>query len=177
MTSRAVALIVCLALVGVGCTLSTPLTYHHPTKALADRQKDLVECAALAGQASTGAGEWSSDRAVRSAVQANVRDQYFATCLESRGWVAGAPPPPTAELPSATPTERRVCAQQALYLLNLYDGPRTGEDSPLWQQAVQRYQIAKGIDDVRVPAAMARDLEASGIAENIQRCLTAEGPS
>jgi hypothetical protein len=55
-------------------------------KPLEEKQRDVVECQALAAQAATGTGEWSSDRAVRSALYTNARDQYLALCLQSRGW-------------------------------------------------------------------------------------------
>jgi hypothetical protein len=51
-----------------------------------DQQRDEVECQALAGQAAFGSGDWSSDRAIRAAIAANVRDHQYVKCLKSRGW-------------------------------------------------------------------------------------------
>jgi hypothetical protein len=77
-----------LALLVTGC--AAPVTYDHPGKPLAEQQRDTVECMATANQAAAGAGSWLRDPAIQSGVFANARDQYFAMCLESRGWVAGA---------------------------------------------------------------------------------------
>jgi hypothetical protein len=75
-----------LTLIVAGC--AAPFTYNHPTKPLAEKQRDHLECLALANQAAMGAGGWSSDPAIRQGFFAHARDQYFLTCLQSRGWVA-----------------------------------------------------------------------------------------
>src|SRR5919108_3155750 len=85
--SRTYRILSVLSLLAGGCV--APVTYDHPSKALAEKQWDHVECMATANQAAAGAGGWSSDPAIRSAIFANARDQYFAICLESRGWVRG----------------------------------------------------------------------------------------
>lgn len=50
------------------------------------QQRDLVECSALAGQASAGTGAMFSDRAWRAGYEAAARENYQAKCLASRGW-------------------------------------------------------------------------------------------
>ena len=81
-------IIIVLGLFAAG--YAAPVMYNHPSKPLAEKQRDAVECLATANQAAYGAGGWSSDPAIRNAIFQNARDQYFAMCLESRGWVAGA---------------------------------------------------------------------------------------
>jgi hypothetical protein len=68
-----------------GC-VTAPRPSLDAQKPLEDKQRDVVECQALAAQAATGAGGWASNRAVRSAFYDHARDQYLAMCLESRGW-------------------------------------------------------------------------------------------
>jgi hypothetical protein len=119
-----------------------PVTSNHPSKPLAEKQKDYVECMATANQAAYGAGNWSSDPAIRSAIFANARDQYLAMCLESRGWYQGAtphasPPPPAPALMDAHVF--RQCAQVALSKLGLYHGQVDGEESPMWRDVWRRY--------------------------------------
>jgi hypothetical protein len=129
-----------LALVAAGC--AAPITYDHPTKPFAEKQRDHVECMATANQAAAGAGGWSSDPAIRSAIFDNARDQYFAMCLESRGWSQGAPPPQAPALPQeGTPRAiaLRQCNQQAFSGLGWYNGPLDGLPSEAWKEAVQGY--------------------------------------
>ena len=144
-----------VALLVAGCV--TPVTYDHPGKALAEKQRDHVECLATANQAAYGAGNWSSDRAIRSAIFDNARDQYFAMCLQSRGWVAHTPPPasprsppPPAKSPqpprqplvpasfrAANAEAQRRCLQDALYFLGQYSGPRDGPNPTLMTPAAK----------------------------------------
>jgi hypothetical protein len=128
------------ALCIAGC--AAPVTYNHPSKPMAEQQKDYVECLATANQAAAGAGNWSSDRAIRSAVFANARDQYFAMCLESRGWSQGAPPsgaPPPPAPPRLDARVFRQCTQVALAKLGLYTGQPDGDESPAWRDVWRRY--------------------------------------
>ena len=111
-----------LGVLVVGCV--APVTSDHPSKPLAEKQRDTVECLATANQAAYGAGNWSSDRAIRSAIFQNARDQYFAMCLESRGWVRGdTSSPRPSNWVSAEPDQNpeRRCQQEALYVLGYYD--------------------------------------------------------
>jgi hypothetical protein len=127
------------ALYIAGC--AAPVTYNHPSKPMAEQQKDYVECLATANQAAAGAGSWSSDPAIRSGIFANARDRYFAMCLESRGWSQGAsssPPPPPAP-PRLDARAFRQCTQVALAKLGLYAGPLDGDESPAWRDVWKRY--------------------------------------
>jgi hypothetical protein len=129
-----------LALVVAGC--ATPVTYDHPTKPFTEKQRDHIECLALANQAAMGAGGWSSDPAIRNAIFTNARDQYYITCLQSRGWMAAetiAPPPPTLTPPKMDDYSFRQCAQVALSKLGLYHGPLKTNWTPEWQAVWQRY--------------------------------------
>jgi hypothetical protein len=167
------------ALLVAGCV--APVTYDHPSKALAEKQKDHVECMATATQAAAGAGGWSSDPAIRSAVFQNARDWYFAMCLESRGWRTGQPRP--SDHVSAEPPKdaERRCQQEALAVLGYYDLWRDGRDSWWWQQALQRYQTSKGFtpEDPELPArlrtAIDEDLQARGSGDQWRQCLYALG--
>ena len=135
---------------------------------------------ATANQAAYGAGNWSSDPAIRNAIFQNARDQYFAMCLESRGWVAGATAQarPSNQV-SAEPLEdaERRCQQEALYLLGYYDAWRDGRDSPWWQQALHRYHTSRGLKTedpdapARLRAAIDEDLQAQGSVDQWRRCL------
>jgi hypothetical protein len=171
-----------VALLVAGCV--APVTYDHPGKALAEKQRDHVECLATANQAAYGAGNWSSDRAIRSAIFDNARDRYFAMCLESRGWVRGGTSGPRpSNWVGAEPDKdpERRCQQGTLYMLGYYDSWRDGRDSWWWQQALQRYQTTKGIEaqDPDAPAhlraAIDEDLQAQGHADQWRRCLQEVG--
>jgi hypothetical protein len=123
-----------------GCV--APVTYDHPGKALAEKQRDHVECLATANQAAYGAGNWSSDPAIRNAIFQNARDQYFAMCLESRGWSQGSPPPGAPPPPAPPRLDARVfrqCTQVALAKLGLYAGQLDGDESPVWRDVWRRY--------------------------------------
>ena len=142
--SRTYGILSVLSLLVSGCV--APVTYDHPSKPLAEKQRDHVECLATANQAAAGAGQWSSDPAIRSAIFDNARDQYFAMCLESHGWVRGGtsgPRPSTSSSPSQEGTPRaialRQCNQQAFSRLGWYDGPIDGLPSDAWKEAVQGY--------------------------------------
>ena len=77
------------ALVIVGCILlgCSPRTrWVPPFSDMALQQRDLVECAALAGQAAQGQGAFFSDRAFRAGYEGALREDYLARCLVSRGW-------------------------------------------------------------------------------------------
>jgi hypothetical protein len=146
----------------VGC--AAPVAYDHPTKPRAEKQGDYVECLATANQAASGAGNWSSDRILRSALFDHARDQYFAMRLESRGWYAHttrsaaprsrlppAPPPKPPRQPvvpaafsAADATAQRRCLQEALYFPGQYSGPRDGGDDEIWQQSLQNYLARHG---------------------------------
>jgi hypothetical protein len=172
-----------VVLLGVlGC--AAPVAYDHPTKPLADKQRDYVECLAITSQAASGAGGWSSDRAIRSAVFDNARDRYLAMCLESRGWgPGGRPTDPFAHVVSAPPPKdaERRCQQEALFQLGYYDLWRDGRDSFWWQQALQRYQTTNGLtpEDPETPArlrtALDEDLQAAGRADGWRQCLQGLG--
>jgi hypothetical protein len=170
-----------LALCIAGC--AAPVTYDHPSKSLAEKQRDYVECAATASQAAQGAGGWSSDRAIRGAFYTDARDQYLAICLESRGWVRGGTSATTAPMVSAEPPKdpERRCQQGALSILGYYDLWRDGRDSWWWQQALQRYQTTKGLDaqapdaPARLRTAIDEDLQARGVVDPWRRCLQEAG--
>jgi hypothetical protein len=173
--------------------------YNHPSKPLAEKQKDAVECLATANQAAYGTGNWSSDPAIRNALFQNARDQYFAMCLESRGWSAHTPPsapprsaPSPAPLPkpprqplvpasfrAADAEAQRRCLQEALYFLGHYAGPRDGGDSVAWQQALQHYLAVRGHDTDPAPSheeillILDRDLAAQTKSINWSVCLQA----
>jgi hypothetical protein len=76
--------------------------------------------------------------------------------------------------------ERR-CQQGALQVLGYYDAWRDGRDSWWWQQALQRYQMTKGLDasDPEAPAllrmAIDQDLQARGKTDQWRRCLQEVG--
>jgi hypothetical protein len=175
-------LIIVLGLFVAGC--AAPVTYNHPSKPLAEKQRDTVECLAMANQAAYGAGNWSSDPAIRNAIFQNARDQYFAMCLESRGWVAGVTgqPRPTNQVSAEPPKDaERRCQQEALSLLGYYDLWRDGRDSWWWQQALQRYQTNKGLtmEDLeaaaRLRTAIDNDLQAQGSVDRWRHCLVEAG--
>jgi outer membrane biogenesis lipoprotein LolB len=63
-----------------------PQPYLDTSKPSDARQRDLVECQAIAAQSAQGQGAWFSDPAMRAATFANARDTYLAQCLQSRGW-------------------------------------------------------------------------------------------
>jgi hypothetical protein len=191
--SRIYWILCVLSLLAGGCV--APVTYDHRGKTLAEKQRDTVECLATASQAASGAGGWSSDPALRSAIFQHARDQYFAMCLESRGWVRGStssPGPPnwvSAGIPgpsnwvSAEPDKdpERRCQQGAFYVMGYYDLWRDGRDSWWWQQALQRYQTTKGLDasdpeaTTRLRTAIDEDLQAKGNADQWRRCLVEAG--
>jgi hypothetical protein len=128
-----------LVLFVAGC--AAPVTYDHPTKPLAEKQRDHIECLALANQAAMGAGGWSSDPALRNAIFTNARDQHYLTCLQSRGWTAAdaAIPPPAPSSPKMDDYSFRQCVQVALSKLGLYHGPFKTDWTPEWQAVWQRY--------------------------------------
>jgi hypothetical protein len=180
--ARIYGILSALSLLMAGCV--APVTYDHPSKALAEKQRDHVECLATANQAAYGAGNWSSDPAIRSAIFQNARDQYFAMCLESRGWVRGsASGPRPSNWVSADPEKdlERGCQQGALHVLGYYDAWQDGRDSWWWQQALQRYQMTKGLDaqdpdtPTRLRTAIDEDLQAQGAADQWRRCLQEVG--
>ena len=50
--------------------------------------------------------------------------------------------------PEARPADYsaiRRCQQQALYLLDQYNGPHDGSNSPAWQTAQERYLLSRGM--------------------------------
>ena len=159
----------------VGC--AAQVVYDQPTKPLAEKQRDHVECLATANQAAYGAGDWWSDRAMRTATFQIARDRYFAMCLESRGWRAGQPRP--SDHVSAEPPKdaERRCQQEALFQLGYYDLWRDGRDSLWWQQALPRYQTTKGLspEDPETPArlrtAIDEDLQVRGRVDEWRQCL------
>jgi hypothetical protein len=169
-----------LALLVVGCVAPpAPAMYNHPTKSLAEKQQDAIECSALASQAAQGAGGWSSDRAVRGAIYANARDQYLTMCLESRGWYQGAvptqAPTPVENAPRQDAGVFRRCAQAALVTLGLWDGPVDGEDSPRWVEIWGRYldnHMATAHDHRQTTsrAVIDQELAARGQHMNWDRC-------
>lgn len=84
--------IILLVLVGsvvllfVGCVPRA--RWIPPTYDVAAQQRDVVECAALAGQAAQGRGTMFSDRSFQSGYEGALREEYLARCLASRGWRA-----------------------------------------------------------------------------------------
>jgi hypothetical protein len=163
-----------------GC-VAAPV-YNHPSKSLAGKQKDYVECAATANQAAQGSGGYFSDRAIRTAVFENARDQYLAMCLESRGWSA-QPMASAATIAtrnrSADYTAMRRCMQEALYSLRMYGGARDGSNSPAWQSAQKAYLASHEMptdpppSDEHLREILDRDLVARGLNMNWPVCLEA----
>jgi hypothetical protein len=154
-----------------GCV--TAPVYNHPSKPLAEKQKDYVECMATANQAAQGAGGYFSDRAMRSGFFEHARDRYLAMCLESRGWSQGAQ---SSAAPSAPPPPRmeehdfRQCAQVALVKLGKWDGPVNGEDSPRWREVWGRYldsHAETSHDHRQVSIRMVIDRELATIRERM----------
>ena len=68
------------------CAVGPQGYWRAPDRADLNQQKDNIECQAMAAQAATGAGSWSSDPAIRAAIFQNAKDQYYAQCLQSRGY-------------------------------------------------------------------------------------------
>jgi hypothetical protein len=68
------------------CVVGPQGYWRAPDRADVNRQKDNIECQAMAGQAATGAGTWSSDPAIRSAIFDHAKGQYFAQCVQSRSY-------------------------------------------------------------------------------------------
>lgn len=76
--------------------VQTPYTNHAeymaahgiiPTDAatpLHDRQKDAMECLALASQMAMGAGAWTSVAPVRAAIYDHAKAQYYQACLNNK---------------------------------------------------------------------------------------------
>ncbi len=70
----AVGLMLCTCL--VACAAQQP-SVDAGNKPYEERQRDAVECQALASQAAAGSGDWSSDRAIRNAWFRQTRDAYL----------------------------------------------------------------------------------------------------
>jgi len=161
-----------------GCV--TAPVYNHPSKSLAEKQKDYVECMATASQAAQGAGSGFSDRALRSGFFEYARDRYLAMCLESRGWSQGAQPstaPPTPTPPRMEAHVFRQCAQVALSKLGLYKGQVDGDESPMWQDVWRRYldsHVELRNDERQSKIRMVIDRELTAIHERINwdACLS-----
>jgi hypothetical protein len=52
----------------------------------ANRQKDHLECLALANQAAMGAGAWTGVDPIAAAFRDQAAGQYYMQCLQSRGY-------------------------------------------------------------------------------------------
>lgn len=82
---KRLALLGSTLLLTAACAMSPQyrLTAEPPN---ANRQKDGIECLALASQGAQGNGAYFSDPIMRSAMFDHARDQLFAACLQSRGY-------------------------------------------------------------------------------------------
>jgi hypothetical protein len=124
-----------LAITLTGCAATPQWIADKPLPA---RQQDVVECSAMAAQAAQGTGSWSSDRAIRTGLFENARDQYLAMCLQSRGWYQGSPAPVTSAQNPPVSHARR-CLQLALSRVGGWNGPVDATDSPSWQDTWAAY--------------------------------------
>jgi hypothetical protein len=159
-----------------GCAIPQQPIYDHPTASQAEKQRDVVECSAQASQAAAGAGNVYTHPDLRAVAYQNARSQFFTLCLESRGWkerLGPAPPPRPADYSAA-----RRCQQEALYLLDLYNGPRDGSGTwPAWQKAHRQYLVSHGLavepppPDEQLMAVLDRDLAARHASMNWPVCL------
>lgn len=83
---KAVSLVLLVLLCGTACVPMTQGYWKPPDRADLNRQQDDLECRAMAAQAATGAGAWSSDPAIRAGAFASERDRYYVQCVTSRGY-------------------------------------------------------------------------------------------
>lgn len=74
-----------------GCAIGPQPYWQAPNRADLNQSKDDLECRALANQAATGAGNWSSDRHLRDAFYQQAVTQYYVQCVESRGYTLVTP--------------------------------------------------------------------------------------
>lgn len=83
------SLLICtLMLLIIGCAIPTqPGYWRAPDRADLDRQKDDLECQALASQAAQGAGGFTSSAPYRAAIYDSAKQRYYEQCLQTRGYV------------------------------------------------------------------------------------------
>lgn len=70
------------------CAAPSAVSVTAPAeKNLAAKQRDVVECQALASHAAQGEGSWTSVPAVQHELFSQARDRWFLACMRSRGYV------------------------------------------------------------------------------------------
>jgi hypothetical protein len=60
--------------------------WESPSRADVNRPKDDLECSAMAVQAASGAGGWTSVAPMRDAIYQQARQNYYNQCVQSRGY-------------------------------------------------------------------------------------------
>jgi hypothetical protein len=81
-----ILLVLSFLLICTACAIGPQPYWESPAGMAANRQQDDLECSALAAQAASGAGDWSSDRAIRAGIYQHARQNYYNQCVQSRGY-------------------------------------------------------------------------------------------
>src|SRR5262245_55984614 len=85
MMRRIVLYLSCVGLL-LGCALGPQPYLQAPQRADVNQPQDEGQCLAQASLEAMGAGDWSSDRALRQAFYQQAKAEAYVRCMNARGY-------------------------------------------------------------------------------------------